>query len=146
MNRKESTSGLLRCSFCGKSQNEVKKLIAGPGVYICDECIELCNEMNELRLPGLGWKLMQPARHADVIARLALVAHIHLTRGILADQHSREARANAFALREIGDLSRDLRLHRLRQLFAIQKHGSHNVSPWRAGSRQRPECWHLSGR
>ena len=45
MNRKESTSGLLRCSFCGKSQNEVKKLIAGPGVYICDECIELCNDI-----------------------------------------------------------------------------------------------------
>lgn len=45
MNRKETTSGLLRCSFCGKSQNEVKKLIAGPGVYICDECIELCNDI-----------------------------------------------------------------------------------------------------
>ena len=45
MNRKEATSGLLRCSFCGKSQNEVKKLIAGPGVYICDECIELCNDI-----------------------------------------------------------------------------------------------------
>jgi ATP-dependent Clp protease ATP-binding subunit ClpX len=46
MNKKENTgSGLLRCSFCGKSQNEVKKLIAGPGVYICDECIELCNDI-----------------------------------------------------------------------------------------------------
>lgn len=45
MNRKETTAGLLRCSFCGKSQNEVKKLIAGPGVYICDECIELCNDI-----------------------------------------------------------------------------------------------------
>ena len=45
MNRKDTTSGLLRCSFCGKSQNEVKKLIAGPGVYICDECIELCNDI-----------------------------------------------------------------------------------------------------
>lgn len=45
MNRKDSASGLLRCSFCGKSQNEVKKLIAGPGVYICDECIELCNDI-----------------------------------------------------------------------------------------------------
>lgn len=45
MNKKETTSGLLRCSFCGKSQNEVKKLIAGPGVYICDECIELCNDI-----------------------------------------------------------------------------------------------------
>jgi ATP-dependent Clp protease ATP-binding subunit ClpX len=45
MNRKDTASGLLRCSFCGKSQNEVKKLIAGPGVYICDECIELCNDI-----------------------------------------------------------------------------------------------------
>ena len=45
MNKKELGSGLLRCSFCGKSQNEVKKLIAGPGVYICDECIELCNDI-----------------------------------------------------------------------------------------------------
>jgi len=36
---------LLYCSFCGKSQNEVKKLIAGPSVFICDECIELCNDI-----------------------------------------------------------------------------------------------------
>ena len=35
----------LACSFCGKSQKQVKKLIAGPGVYICDECIDLCNEI-----------------------------------------------------------------------------------------------------
>ena len=36
---------LLKCSFCGKTQKQVKKLIAGPGVYICDECIDLCNEI-----------------------------------------------------------------------------------------------------
>ncbi|AEE45567.1 ATP-dependent Clp protease ATP-binding subunit ClpX [Cellulomonas fimi] len=41
---------LLKCSFCGKSQKQVKKLIAGPGVYICDECIELCNEIIEEEL------------------------------------------------------------------------------------------------
>ncbi|NLC65520.1 MAG: ATP-dependent Clp protease ATP-binding subunit ClpX, partial [Clostridium sp.] len=35
----------LKCSFCGKNQNEVKRLIAGPGVYICDECIELCYDI-----------------------------------------------------------------------------------------------------
>jgi ATP-dependent Clp protease ATP-binding subunit ClpX len=40
-------SDLLKCSFCGKSQKQVKKLIAGPGVYICDECIDLCNEIIE---------------------------------------------------------------------------------------------------
>ncbi len=42
--------GELKCSFCGKSQDQVKKLVAGPGVYICDECIELCNEIVEEEL------------------------------------------------------------------------------------------------
>ena len=45
MAKKSTTNGNYRCSFCGKSQEEVKKLIAGPSVYICDECIELCNEI-----------------------------------------------------------------------------------------------------
>lgn len=45
MTRIGESSELLKCSFCGKSQKQVKKLIAGPGVYICDECIELCNEI-----------------------------------------------------------------------------------------------------
>ena len=45
MPRKDSHGDALRCSFCGKSQDEVKKLIAGPTVYICDECIELCNDI-----------------------------------------------------------------------------------------------------
>lgn len=40
----------LKCSFCGKSQDQVRKLVAGPGVYICDECIELCNEIIEEEL------------------------------------------------------------------------------------------------
>ncbi len=42
--------GQLKCSFCGKSQDQVRKLVAGPGVYICDECIELCNEIIEEEL------------------------------------------------------------------------------------------------
>ena len=45
---------LLKCSFCGKSQKQVKKLIAGPGVYICDECIDLCNEIIEEELADRG--------------------------------------------------------------------------------------------
>ncbi|MGC0274033.1 ATP-dependent Clp protease ATP-binding subunit ClpX [Pseudactinotalea sp. Z1739] len=45
---------LLKCSFCGKSQKQVVKLIAGPGVYICDECIELCNEIIEEELAEAG--------------------------------------------------------------------------------------------
>src|SRR5438552_16806106 len=43
-------SELLNCPFCGKSQKQVKKLIAGPGGYICDECIDLCNEIIEEEL------------------------------------------------------------------------------------------------
>jgi ATP-dependent Clp protease ATP-binding subunit ClpX len=42
----------LYCSFCGKSQHEVKKLIAGPSVFVCDECIELCNEIIRDELPA----------------------------------------------------------------------------------------------
>src|SRR6266550_3523940 len=45
MARTSESNGTLRCSFCGKSQNDVRKLIAGPTVYICDECIELCNDI-----------------------------------------------------------------------------------------------------
>ena len=48
------TGELLKCSFCGKSQKQVKKLIAGPGVYICDECIDLCNEIIEEELAETG--------------------------------------------------------------------------------------------
>jgi len=47
MSRLGDGGEMLKCSFCGKSQKQVKKLIAGPGVYICDECIDLCNEIIE---------------------------------------------------------------------------------------------------
>ncbi len=50
--------GQLKCSFCGKTQEQVRKLVAGPGVYICDECIELCNEIIEEEIgedPDLGF-------------------------------------------------------------------------------------------
>lgn len=50
MSRIGESSDLLKCNFCGKSQKQVRKLIAGPGVYICDECIELCNEIIEEEL------------------------------------------------------------------------------------------------
>lgn len=52
MSRAAESVDLLKCSFCGKSQRQVRKLIAGPGVYICDECIELCNEIIAEELEG----------------------------------------------------------------------------------------------
>ncbi len=62
---KKANGSMLRCSFCGKSQREVKKLIAGPMVYICDECVGLCNEIiaEEHNVPDNGFskKLPTPA-------------------------------------------------------------------------------------
>ena len=58
----------LLCSFCGKSQRQVKKLIAGPGVYICDECIDLCNEIidEELTTPAHARPRQPPAPEGDL--------------------------------------------------------------------------------
>ena len=54
MARIGESADLLKCSFCGKSQKQVQQLIAGPGVYICDECVELCNEIIAERLAEAG--------------------------------------------------------------------------------------------
>ena len=45
IDEQDTSTEILKCSFCGKSQKQVKKLIAGPGIYICDECVELCNDI-----------------------------------------------------------------------------------------------------
>ncbi len=58
MHKYGDDKGQLKCSFCGKTQDQVKKLVAGPGVYICDECIELCNEIIEEELADdLGFEI-----------------------------------------------------------------------------------------
>ncbi|HKK15341.1 MAG TPA: ClpX C4-type zinc finger protein, partial [Gammaproteobacteria bacterium] len=63
---------LLYCSFCGKSQHEVRKLIAGPSVFICDECVELCNdiireEIQEKPAVGGGNSLPTPHEIRDIL-------------------------------------------------------------------------------
>ena len=70
-NGKGEDGKLLYCSFCGKSQHEVRKLIAGPSVFVCDECVELCNdiireEMQEKTASG-GEKLPKPQEINDVL-------------------------------------------------------------------------------
>src|SRR5574337_36635 len=71
MPEKPSGDKLLYCSFCGKSQHEVRKLIAGPSVYICDECVELCNDIirEELEEKNAGKKshLPKPREIMDVL-------------------------------------------------------------------------------
>ncbi len=72
MARIGESSELFKCNFCGKSQKQVKKLIAGPGVYICDECIGLCNEIIEEEFPdkpdlGLSEELPKPREIRDFL-------------------------------------------------------------------------------
>ncbi|WP_103063692.1 ATP-dependent Clp protease ATP-binding subunit ClpX [Actinomyces qiguomingii] len=71
MARSAESVDLLKCSFCGKSQKQVKKLIAGPGVYICDECIELCNEIIDEELgassSGVPLELPKPQEIFDFL-------------------------------------------------------------------------------
>jgi len=61
----------LKCSFCGKSQEQVRKLIAGPGVYICDECVELCNEILEEELAEA--RAMTPTQKRRPAPSLSLI-------------------------------------------------------------------------
>jgi ATP-dependent Clp protease ATP-binding subunit ClpX len=72
MGKKSDASDDLMCSFCGKSQDEVKKLIAGPSVYICDECIQLCNEIiaeeyTQENEDEASSKLLKPAEIKEIL-------------------------------------------------------------------------------
>ena len=75
-NGKSSDDKLLYCSFCGKSQHEVRKLIAGPNVFICDECVELCNDIireeMEDNTPVTGSKLPKPQEIKQVLSEYVI--------------------------------------------------------------------------
>src|SRR5512144_1633274 len=75
-NGKSSDDKLLYCSFCGKSQHEVRKLIAGPNVFICDECVELCNDIireeMEDNTPVTGSKLPKPQEIKQVLGEYVI--------------------------------------------------------------------------
>jgi len=103
---------LLKCSFCGKSQKQVKKLIAGPGVYICDECIDLCNEIIEEELADADDvkldELPKPQEIRDFLEgyvigqdnakkTLAVAVYNHYKR-IQAQEKSRDSRAEPVEL------------------------------------------------
>ncbi|NMC26910.1 MAG: ATP-dependent Clp protease ATP-binding subunit ClpX, partial [Syntrophomonadaceae bacterium] len=71
MHKYGDEKGQLKCSFCGKTQEQVKKLVAGPGVYICDECIELCNEIIEEELAeDIGFKMGDIPKPQEIRATL----------------------------------------------------------------------------
>src|SRR5665648_600298 len=81
---------LLKCSFCGKSQKQVKKLIAGPGVYMCDECIDLCNEIIEEELaepPELKWDSLPKPREIYEFLDSYVIGQEKAKKGLLSLIH-----------------------------------------------------------
>ncbi|MDO5634051.1 MAG: ATP-dependent Clp protease ATP-binding subunit ClpX [Micrococcus sp.] len=84
MARIGESADLLKCSFCGKSQKQVRKLIAGPGVYICDECIELCNEIIEEELGEV-------AESEDMVLPTPQEIFDHLGRFVIGQEAAKRA-------------------------------------------------------
>jgi ATP-dependent Clp protease ATP-binding subunit ClpX len=106
---KSENFGTLRCSFCGKSQKEVKKLIAGPGVYICDECIELCNdiideekEREETTRHG-GLKVPKPAEIKGYLDEY-VIGQIRAKKALSVAVHNHYKRINALGSRKKEDI------------------------------------------
>lgn len=102
-----TTNGTLRCSFCGKGQKEVKKLIAGPGVYICDECIDLCNDIiveekdKETAVKGT-FKVPRPI---DIKAHLDdyVIGQLKAKKSLAVAVHNHYKRVNATGGKKTGE-------------------------------------------
>ena len=113
MARMQESADLLKCSFCGKSQKQVKKLIAGPGVYICNECIELCNEIIEEELnvgsapEEKGDRLPRPAEIRDFLDEYVIGQDVaKRTLAVAVYNHYKRIRAEEQGARDDVELSK----------------------------------------
>ena len=106
---RNDTPGTLRCSFCGKSQKEVKKLIAGPGVYICDECIDLCNDIIAEEREREGTQkgdLLRVPRPAEIKRHLDdyVIGQDQAKRNLAVAVHNHYKRINASGSKKSDDI------------------------------------------
>lgn len=98
-----SGSDLVKCSFCGKSQKEVKKLVAGPGVYICDECLDLCNQMVAIDGPPLLTDDLVPRSVDELIGVMVRLHSSHQAVDNNVQRVVRELRSRGVSWAGIGD-------------------------------------------
>jgi hypothetical protein len=110
MGKKRQDKDSLRCSFCGKSQNEVKKLIAGPTVYICNECIDICVEIirdDEQISEGHGSAIRDYLRRArdDLEAARLLAAHAQRRVAVDLSRTSAQSSLMAYEMLRNGQVS-----------------------------------------
>ena len=151
-NSRGSDSKLLYCSFCGKSQHEVRKLIAGPSVFICDECVELCNDIireeMEDKAPASSTQLPKPHDIKQVLSEyvigqerakkvLAVAVYNHYKRlELQQDKGEVEITKSNY----IAD-----RPYRFRQDLAGRNHGSVTQCPFHHRRRHNPDRSGLCG-
>ena len=160
MARPTDSNEQLLCSFCGKSQRQVKKLIAGPGVYICDECIDLCNEIidEELTTPRTFdlENLPKPREIYSVLQEyvvgqepakrtLSVAVYNHYKRVQMAQSEEQDLelqKSNILLLGPTGCgktlLAQTLAQHPQRPVRDRRRHGAHGGRLRRRGRREHP--------
>ena len=145
---------LLKCSFCGKSQKQVKKLIAGPGVYICDECIDLCNEIIEEELSAgseVSFDELPKPREIKTFLDDFIVGQEHAKRilsvAVVQPLQARPVRRQPRQRRGDGEVEHPAdRAYRVRQDAARPDAGPHVERAVRHRRRHRPHRGRLRGR
>ena len=102
----ETTTGPVTCSFCGKSQDQVKKIVAGPGVYICNECIDLCKEIidEEFKDEAVN-DLLEVPKPGEILAILNdyVIGQTEAKKALSVAVYNHYKRVNQMTVAEKGD-------------------------------------------
>ena len=102
----ETTNGPVTCSFCGKSQDQVKKIVAGPGVYICNECIDLCKEIIDEQFKDEAFSdLLEVPKPKEILAILNdyVIGQTEAKKALSVAVYNHYKRVNQMSVTEEGD-------------------------------------------